>query len=268
MEQGARGGQPFSRRVPEGRGISAGAGRAGAWAAVAATLLPLCGGTAHAGEQDRVRWQGEMRNIAVYAPITTAGAAPLLLVLGEPGRSARYALDSWRELADLEGFVVAAVSSERPNEWRAPQDGPGLLRAVVRRVKARREIDPRRIYLFGAASGGGFALMMGSLQPRYFAAVAGFGGPLQPASPGGRQLGRALPVRIFFSKRTPQFDVDDLRSVAEEFSRAGADVEVQRLDVGPDFERKGRKVAGRIWAALEEHALAEAPRYLSTPFDR
>lgn len=209
-----------------------------------------------------------MRNIAVYAPITQASPSPLLLVMGYPGRSARYALDSWREVADLEGVVVAAVSSERPDEWRAPQDGPGLLRAVVRRVTARREIDPRRVYLFGAGSGGGFALLMGSLQPEYFAAVAGFGGPPPTGALGERRLGRALPVRIFYSKRMLQFDVDDLQLAAADLREAGADVEVKRLDVAPDFERKGRRVAGRIWAALEEHSLSGLPRYRSTPFDR
>ena len=36
----------------------------------------------------------------------------------------------------------------------------------------------------------------------------------------------------------------------------------QRLDVGPDFERRGRKAAIRIWEALSAHQLGEAPRYL------
>ena len=220
-----------------------------------------------AGEQDRVRWQGEMRNIAVYAPATAAATAPLLVVLGQPGRSARYALDSWRETADLEGFVVAAVSSLRPDAWHAPQDGPGLLRAVVQRVKARHGIDPRRVYLFGAGAGGGFALTMAAMQPHYFAAVACFGGSSQTTLPGS-ELDRALPVRVFFSKRMFEFDVDDLRRVAAELEEAGADVEVERLNISTDFERRGRKVAGHIWKALEKHALSESPRYRSTPFDR
>ena len=85
--------------------------------------------------------------------------------------------------------------------------------------------------------------------------------------PGGGPLGRALPVRIFFSKRMLQFDVDALRVTGEQLREAGADVEVLRLDAAPDFERRGRKAAGRIWAALEEHTLSEPPRYRSTPFE-
>lgn len=268
MPPEARQGRPSRFAHPEGTGVIASARRTGRLVSVAATLLLLLAFAALADDQDRVRWQGEMRNIAVYAPTTRPGPAPLLLVLGQPGRSARYALGSWKETADLEGFVVAAVSSLRPNEWRTPHDGPGLLRAVVQRVRARREIDTRRIYLFGSGTGSGFVLMMGRLQPRYFAAVASFGEPPQVALPGDSKLGRALPVRIFYSKRMLQFDVDALREAAADLRGAGADVEIGRLDVSTDFERKGRKVAGRIWAALEEHALGEPPRYRSTPYDR
>ena len=236
---------------------------------VVAAAFVVLSGAAAPGEQDRVRWQGKMRHIAVHAPATAASGSPLLIVLGDPGRSARYALDSWREVADREGFVVVAVSSEKGGIWHAPQDGPGLLRAVVQRMKSRRALDPRRIYLFGAGVGGGFALSMAVLQPRYFAAVASFGGePRSDVRSSGDRLGRALPVHIYFSKRTPQFDVDALRLTAELLRESGAEVEVKQLDVAPDFERKGRKVAGKIWAALSPHALSEEPRYRSTPYDR
>jgi len=234
---------------------------------VAAAVLALLGAAAPVGEQDRVRWLGAMRHIAVHAPPTAASDSPLLVVLGDPGRSARYALDSWREIAEREGFVVAAVSSENAGVWSPTQDGPGFLRAVVQRVASRHEIDRRRVYLFGAGVGGGFALSMAVLQPRFFAAVASFGGEMQPGGlREGDRLERALPVGVYFSKRAPQFDVDALRQTAAALRRAGAEVELEKLDIGPDFERKGRKVAGRIWATLSSHAMSEEPRYRSTPY--
>lgn len=241
--------------------------RARRWPRLVAAVAILSGTVTSASEQDRLRWQGKMRNIAVHVPATAASGSPLLLVLGDPGRSARYALNSWRELADREGFVVAAISSENTSAWRVPQDGPGLLRAVVQHVKTRHEINARRVYLFGAGIGGGFALSMAMLQPRYFAAVGSFGGAPELGGLGVEQLGRELPVRIYFSKRMPQFDVDALRQAAETLRQSGAEVEMERLDVAPDFERKGAKVAGRIWAALGSHVQSEPPRYSSTPFD-
>lgn len=235
----------------------------------AAACLLLLGAAAPADEQDRVRWLGEMRDIAVFAPSSAVSAAPLLLVLGEPGRSARYWLESWRELAEREGFVVAALSSESRDSWRVPQDGPGLLRAVVQQLSSRRRIDPRRVYLFGADTGGRFALSMALLQPRYFAAVASFGGGMES---GGlihlEPLERPLPAAIYYSKRTPQFDVEALEQTAAALRGTGALVDMERLDVGPDFEKHGRKVAGRIWAALSAHALSEGPSYRRSRYDR
>ena len=221
------------------------------------------------GEPDRVRWQGTMRNVAVYRPATAGGGAPLLLTLGNPGRSARYALTSWRDVADQEGIVVAAVSSARPDGWLAPRDGPGLLREVARHVQGRYRTDPRRVYLFGAGAGGGFVLSMAVLQPEYFAAVGSFGGePQLIALRATDRLPRAVPVRLFVSKRAPQFDVDALAAAAAEMRQSGADAVVARLDAGLDFERRGRKVAPRIWAALSAHSLGAAPRYRSSRFDR
>ena len=237
--------------------------------ALAVAALPLVAATPPAGEQDRVRWQGAMHNIAVYRPATAGSGSPLLLAIGDPGRNAAYALDSWRDVADSEGFVVAAVSSKRPDAWTVAQDGPGLLRAVVQQVRSRHGIDTRRVYLFGAGVGGGFALSVATMQPRYFAAVASFGGDPRISDLSRREpLERKLPMSIFYSKRMPQFDVEALEQAAAALADLGAEVEVSRLDVGPDFERKGRKVAGRIWRALSPQALAEGPRYEPTPFDR
>ena len=237
-------------------------------ALAAAAVAFLCA-SAEAEEQDRVRWLGEMRNIAVHAPPVAAGELPLLLVLGDPGRAARYALKSWREVADREGFVVAAVGSRDPRQWRVPQDGPGFLRAVVRHVKGGHSIDPRRMYLFGYGVGGGFALGLGALEPRYFAAVASFGGDPQLQTLNlAEPLDRALPVRVYYSKRTLQFDVDALLAAAADLRELGAEVEVEKLDLGTDFERKGGKVAGRIWKALSAQELSEPARYRSTRYDR
>ena len=255
--------------VKGSRFLDAGVARAIGLGLIVACALPLVAAVPPADEQDRVRWQGEMRNIAVYRPATAGSGSPLLLALGDPGRSARYALDSWRELAEQEGFVVAAVSSQRPDIWRSPQDGPGLLRVVVNQVKSRHPIDTRRVYLFGSGVGGPFALQLAIIQPRFFAAVASFGGEPRPgALRTSRPLPRAVPATLAYSKRTLQFDVDALAAAAAEWRQSGGVAELLRLDVGLDFERRGRKAAGRIWQALSAHQLGEAPRYQSSPYDR
>ena len=265
-----RGGSALPVAVPRLPRIESGrTGRLRRLFLVAATLPALLAASAHAADQERVRWLGEMRQIAFYAPMTATGRAPLLLVLGEPGRSARYALNSWRAAAERHGFIVASVSSQNGRQWRAPQDGPGLLRAVVQKVASLRAVDKRRLYLFGSNSGSGFALAMGALQPRYFAAVAGFDGHvIAGALSGVERFERPLPVFIFHSKRYLQFDVEALERTAADLRALGAEATLEKLPVGPDFERKGAGAAGRIWGALSEHVLDEAPRYSSTQFDR
>ena len=59
-----------------------------------------------------------------------------------------------------------------------------------------------------------------------------------------------------------------LQRTAEALRELGADAEVEQLAVGPDFERRGRKAAERIWAALKLHAMSEEPRYLTSPYGR
>jgi poly(3-hydroxybutyrate) depolymerase len=231
--------------------------------------VALLGVAAPAGEQDRLRWLGATRHIAVLTPAGVGSNAPLLLVLGNPGRSARYALNSWRELAEREGLIVAAISSAEPEVWSSPEDGPGFLRAVVQRVAGRHEIDRRRVYLFGAGAGGGFALSMGLLQPSYFAAVASFGGDLEPGGPFGADgLERALPIYLYLVKRDPRVGIAALQQTAAALRQSGAEVEVEELGVGADFERRGRKVAERIWNALGPHSLSGEPRYRSSPSGR
>ena len=216
--------QPLRRRVA--------AGLRGAVLAVL-VVAPLPALAASPYEQDQVRWLGEMRHIAFFAPPSAGEKSPLLLVLGEPGRGARYALDSWRGAAEREGFVVASVSSQTGNQWRAPHDGPGLLRAMVQRIAGRHAVDRRRVYLFGYGFGSGFALAMGALQPRYFAAAAGFDGDVLPGSLRALgQLERELPVYIFHSKRYPQFDVDALGRTAAELQELGARATVEKLAPG------------------------------------
>ena len=234
--------------------------------ALAAAAFPAWAAPAY--EQDQVRWLGEMRHMAFFAPTSAQADAPLLLVLGEPGSSARYALNSWRSVAEREGFIVASVSSQSGNQWRAPQDGPGLLRAVVQRIASHQGLDRRRVYLFGYGYASGFALAMGALQPRYFAAVAGFDGEVLPGSLRAvDELERELPVYIFHSKRYPQFDVDALRRTASELQELGARATVEKLAAEADFERRGAKAARRVWEALSAHSLSEDPRYTTTPFD-
>ncbi len=242
--------------------------RLGPRGAGAAALL-LLGAAAPVGEPERIRYRGSMRNIAVLAPATAGGAAPLVLALGEPDRSARYYLNGWREVAEREGLIVAAISPAEPTAWRSATDGSDFLRAVVRQVASRRKVDARRVYLFGVGTGGSFALAMALQQPAYFAAVASFGGDLRSHDLiAVGQLERPLPVGLFVAKRDQRMGVEAMELTAGVLRQSGAVVDVEKLSVNPNFERKGRGAAEHIWEALKSHSLSEAPRFDRSRSDR
>ncbi len=217
--------------------------------------------------QDRIRWMGSVRPLAVYLPAAARAPAPLLLVLGPVGRSPRYAIESWRRLADGEGFIVAATAPEGRNAWTMPRDGPGFLRAVIERLAGRYEIDRRRVILFGDDAGGGFALFMGLMQPRYFAAAASFGSDLpRGALSVVGDVERPIPLYLYRGKRDPRLSLDELQRTADLLRGIGAAVEVAELrGLKADFEERGHKVAAQIWAALGRHGLDDEPRYRRLP---
>ena len=86
---------------------------------------------------------------------------------------------------------------------------------------------------------------MAVLQPKYFAAAGSFGGdPRLEALDRPGPLARALPMRIYYSKRMLQFDVEALQRAAADLRGLGADVEAARLDVGSRL-RAARRQGGR-----------------------
>ncbi len=232
------------------------------WLAVSASVTAA----AEEYEQDRIRWLGVSRHIAVLAgrPADAGeGGAPLMLVLGEPGRSARYALDSWRPTTEREPLIVAAVSSAATDAWRLAPDGPEFLRTVVERVAAGHVVDRRRLYLFGSGSGGDFAVRVALLQPEYFAAVASFGGYLTRGGAGPiGGLERPIPIFLFRALADPRVGSGDLAESADWMRQAGAAVVVEELKAPVGFERRGRRTAERIWSALASHRLATTPRFV------
>src|SRR5260370_15465135 len=118
--------------------------------------------------------------------------APLVILLHGSGRDGSSLVEKWEVLADEEGFIVVGPDALNPAYWKAPEDGPAFLRDLVEHLRSRYAIDPRRVYLFGHSAGAGFALQMGLLESRYFAAVAKHAGAVHEGGGKGR-LSQAHP---------------------------------------------------------------------------
>lgn len=137
-------------------------------------LLPTSGARAAKLSHETLESGGAERTYVLYVPpkLDLSTPVPLLLALHGSGRDGKVAVQPWTFLARREGFLVAGPESEVSDLWAAPGDGPQFLLDVVKELEAKFDIDPRRIYLFGHSAGGHFALQMGLLEARRFAAVA------------------------------------------------------------------------------------------------
>jgi poly(3-hydroxybutyrate) depolymerase len=115
-------------------------------------------------ERQTLTSEGTERIYYTFVPERLASAekaaapAPLLLLLHGSGRDGMSQINKWKELAEKEGFILAAPDSANSREWSMNTDGPELLHQVVEAVRAKNSVDGKRIYLFGHSAGAVFAL--------------------------------------------------------------------------------------------------------------
>lgn len=126
-------------------------------------------------------------------PAPVPGPRPLLLVLPGTGGHGRDLIAALRPYADHYGFLLLGFTPKRSNfdgvdnffddyeagranarlDWPQPRFGPDVARIdrALQRVLDSGAVDSRRIGLLGFSHGASYALMLGTANPRLFAAV-------------------------------------------------------------------------------------------------
>ena len=95
-----------------------------------------------------------------------AGPAPLLILLHGSGRDGRSLIDPWLAMSKREGIVLVAPDASDPKAWRMPQEGPEFFHELIETVvDAHKNIDRRRVYVFGHSAGAIQGLDLGVLEP-------------------------------------------------------------------------------------------------------
>ncbi|HWF03008.1 MAG TPA: PHB depolymerase family esterase [Candidatus Angelobacter sp.] len=122
-------------------------------------------------EKQTLTSQGKERTYYTFTPEKLTGPVPLLLLLHGSGRDGMSQINEWKGLAEKQGIILAAPDSANSREWSMNTDGPEFLHDVVEAVRAKNSVDGRRIYLFGHSAGAVFAMYMGVMESKYFAAV-------------------------------------------------------------------------------------------------
>src|SRR5689334_856582 len=146
-------------------------------ARICAALTLLLSLTAYARADDKVSKEkiesgGRKRTYYLFAPSSLKPQAPLVVLFHGSGRDGLSLVDKWKDLAAREGFVIAGPDSRSSNGWSIPDDGPEFIRDLVEALKAKYQLDARRVYLFGHSAGAVFALHLAMRESEYFAAAA------------------------------------------------------------------------------------------------
>jgi poly(3-hydroxybutyrate) depolymerase len=202
--------------------------------------------------------------LAVPGKLDPGKPAPLVIVLHGSNRDGSSLVEKWAKLAEKEGFLVAGPDASNPAYWKAPEDGPAFLRELVDRLRSRYPIDARRVYLFGHSAGAGFALQMGLLESRYFAAVAVHAGALHEDEEKWllAQAKRKIPFHLAVGDRDQGLPLAEVRATRDALKAGGFPVElVEMANHDHWYYDLAPKINAAAWTFFAAHALAEDPAY-------
>jgi len=225
---------------------------------------PTVGLAAAEVHRESVESGGRTRSYWLFVPEAAAAAPrPLVVLLHGSGRNGETLARPWSDLARKEGIVLAAPDSADSVHWNSPTDGPRLLKDVVDAVKAKTSIDPRRVYLFGHSAGAIFALLMGSYESEYFAAVAVHAGALHPDDYGALDwAARKIPIAIWIGDKDAFFPLDAVRATRDQLKSRGFPIEYVEIPGHThDYYRSAPELNRDAWKFLSQRTLAAEPRW-------
>ena len=208
---------------------------------------------------------GTSREYVLFAPDRArhAGALPLVILLHGSGRDGRSLVDPWKDLAQDEGIILAAPEATDRRQWELSDDNPDLFASLVEAVKAKLEVDARRIYLFGHSAGAVHAITMGLLESEFFAAVAVHAGAL-PAD--AYHLidyhDREIPLAIWVGTNDRFFPVPLVEATKAAMEVKGLPVKLELIkNHTHDYYGKSRDINRAVWAFLKQQRLTQDPKF-------
>jgi poly(3-hydroxybutyrate) depolymerase len=193
-----------------------------------------------------------------------AGPAPLVLLLHGSGHDGKSLIDPWLGLAKSEGIILVAPSASNPQAWRIPQEGPQYFYDLLETVRAaHKEVDARRMYVFGHSAGAIHGLDLGLLESEYFAAVAVHAGAVGPemASVIG-QAPRKIPMAIWVGTNDAFFPLKVVRDSRDALNAAGFNTQLTEIkNHTHDYYGSSSSINKEAWAFLSKYRLDADPKY-------
>jgi poly(3-hydroxybutyrate) depolymerase len=225
-------------------------------------LLALSSAVAFAAvkpEKQTITSMGAERTYYTFAPETFTAHAPLLLLLHGSGRDGMSQINEWKDLAEKEGIILVAPDSANSREWSMNTDGPEFLHDIVEAVRSKHSVDGNRLYIFGHSAGAVFALYMGVMESRYFAAAGVHAGAIgEDFYPYLDLAKRKIPVTIWVGTEDPYFKLATVKATQAELNKNGFDAKVVEMK-GHDhnYYAVSKDLNPKIWGFLRSHRLED-----------
>jgi predicted esterase len=214
-------------------------------------------------EKQTLTSQGKERTYYTFTPEKLTGQVPLLLLLHGSGRDGMSQINEWKGLAEKQGIILAAPDSANSREWSMNTDGPEFLHDVVEAVRAKNSVDGRRIYLFGHSAGAVFAMYMGVMESKYFAAVGVHAGAMREDFYPYLDLAkRKIPITIWIGDKDQFFSMASVKATQTELNKHGFDAQVEEMK-GHDHDYYGvsKDLNPKIWDFLSKTTLDGDPSW-------
>jgi predicted esterase len=159
---------------------------------------------------------------------------------------------------------VVGLDSRNSEAWKAPDDGPEVLRSLVEAVQQEHPVLERRVYLFGHSGGAVFALIVSLMESQYFAAAAVHAGSFRSSAEAAtvELVARPIPIKMIVGDRDRFFSVESVEATAALFRDHEIPVEVEVVK-GHDhwYYSKAKAFNESAWEFLSKHELAMPPRF-------
>src|SRR6476646_6544781 len=208
-------------------------------------------------EKQTITSQGGEGTYYKFVPEKLTAPAPLLLLLHGSGRDGMSQINEWKELAEKEGVILAAPDSANSREWSMNVDGPEFLHEVVEAVRAKHSVDGTRLYIFGHSAGAVFALYMGVMESRYFAACGVHAGAMgEDFYPTLDVAKRKIPISIWVGTEDPYFKLPLVKATQAELNKHGFEAKIVEIK-GHDhnYYAVSKELNPQIWDFFRSNKL-------------
>ena len=234
---------------------------------IAFMLAAFTVGAVHAAEKitkETFSSRDTGRTFYKFVPDTSVGkAAPLVILLHGSGRDGRILVEHWQGMAKKEGIILAGPDATVRDGWNTREDGPVVFRDLVEALKAKHEIDDRRIYVFGHSAGAIHGLAMGILESEYFAAVVAHAGVVPPSvAPYVGRAPRKIPIGIWVGTDDRFFPLPNVRASRDLLNQFGYNAELTEISRHThDYYSRSSDINKAAWGFLKEKRLEKEPQY-------